>query len=222
MDPLGLMTRRGVLSKAAAVIAGTLSLSAFAIAPDWGSYSENAVPGAFWSQPRWVWLKRADTGEEIRITYWNDGALIDAAYRQLSWFLRDHRFQKLISVDSPVLARATLSGRLSRQQITPWALMDPVVLDILFAYSSWLHSYGLSRALVITSGFRHFITNEMTEGASLASWHPRAGAVDFFIPGVPVEQTARFGQWLAGGGVGLYRSKNFTHVDRGRVRSWSS
>ena len=62
----------------------------------------------------------------------------------------------------------------------------------------------------------------MTEGSVRDSWHTKAGAADLFVPGVPIEQVSRCGTWLAGGGVGLYRDKNFTHVDRGRVRSWVS
>lgn len=213
-------TRRKLIAALAAAATATC-LPAFAVAPDWGK-SPVGVSGDFWTQPRWVWLRRAGTNEEIKVVYWANGQLIPEAYRQISWFLRDRRFEAMLSSDSPVIAKAERSGRLSAAQKTPWALMDPVVLDILYCYSAWLAVYGLSRPLMVTSGFRHFISNEMTEGAALAGWHPKAGAVDFFIQGVPVEQTARFGQWLSGGGVGLYPKKNFTHVDRGRVRTWQS
>ncbi len=219
LDPQALMTRRGALGFAAACLAGATSLSAFGATPEFG-LSPQTAPGAFWSQPRWVWLKRADTGEEVRLVYWADGKLIPDAYKAISWFLRDRRFQSWMATDSPVIAKAVRDGRISPAQVTPWAMMDPVVLDICYAYGSWLQLYGLARPLLATSGFRHFLSNELTEGAALASWHPKGGALDFHIPGVPVEYVARFGQWLAGGGVGLYRSKNFTHVDRGRVRSW--
>jgi uncharacterized protein YcbK (DUF882 family) len=128
----------------------------------------------------------------------------------------------MIADRSPVIVKALNEGGLATNQVTQWALMDPIVLDVLYAYSAWLAVYSISRPLDVTSGFRHFLSNELTEGAALAGWHPRAGAIDFRIPGVSAEHSARFGMWLAGGGVGLYRSKDFTHVDRGRVRSWSS
>ncbi len=219
MDPLGLMNRRGFLQAAFGAAAGATTLGAFATTPEWGA-AATTPPEGFWSQPRWVWLRRNSTGEEIKIQYWADGQLNRQAHEQISWFLRDRRFENLLSNQSPVLTNALKRGELSTAQMTPWALMDPIVIDILYAYCSWLRVYGLLRPLEVTSGFRHFLTNLMTEGAARDSWHTKAGAVDFVVPGVPVEQVARFGQWLAGGGVGLYRSKNFTHVDRGRVRSW--
>lgn len=221
MDPLKLLDGKRAFLKAAAAVPLATCLSAFASAPDWGKTPQQA-PGAFWTQERWVWLKRADTGEEIRLVYWANGQLIPQAYENISWFLRDRRFEKMLASDSPVIANAVSLGRVTKQQLTPWALMDPVVLDILYAHCAWLNAYGLARPLMVTSGFRHFITNLLTEGAALASWHPKGGAVDFFISGVPAELVARFGSWLAGGGVGLYPNKNFIHVDRGRVRIWTS
>lgn len=221
LDPQSLMSRRGALLKAGACLAASSCLSAFGSVPAADS-SPITVPAYFWSQKRWVWLQRAATGEEIKLVYWANGAVIPEAYQKLSWFLRDLRFERMIAESSPVIGRALNDGRLVRNQVTQWALMDPIVLDVLYAYSAWLAGYGMSRPLVVTSGFRHFLSNELTEGAELAGWHPRAGAVDFTIPGVSAENAARFGIWLAGGGVGLYRSKNFTHVDRGRVRAWSS
>lgn len=220
LDPLALLLegRRGFLRAGIATALAT-STAAFATAPDWGK-QEKAAPAAFWTQERWVWLKHAVTGEEIKTVYWANGKLIEDAYQKISWFLRDRRFERMVASDDRVILSAIKSGRLSKAQITPWALFDPIVLDIAYAHCAWLHVYGLSRPLLVTSGFRHFLTNEMTEGAALAGWHPKAGALDFFVPGVPVEQVARFGTWLAGGGVGLYRKKNFTHVDRGRVRQW--
>lgn len=221
MDPQGFLSRRRALLGAVAAIAGATSLSAFGVEPDWGKTSIQP-PSSFWTQPRWVWLKHATTGEEIRFVYWADGQLIQSAYEQASWFLRDRRFEKMLKANDPVIKNAVSAGKVKAAQLTPWALMDPIVLDILYAHGAWLQVYGMPRALMVTSGFRHFITNALTEGAALAGWHPKAGAADFFIPGVPVEQVARFGRYLAGGGVGLYPSKNFIHVDRGRVRSWTT
>lgn len=219
MDPAGLMSRRGALQAALGCLAGASSLDAFSAAPPTGTDTLTA-PGDFWSVPRWVWIRRAATGEELKLTYWSDGQVHEQAHQQISWFLRDSRFEKLLSSDSVLISQAVKRGRLSANQMTPWAVIDPIVLDILYAYSAWLHVYGIRRAIEVTSGFRHFLTNELTEGAARDSWHTKAGAVDFFVPGVSTDQVARFGMWLAGGGVGLYRSKNFTHADRGRVRSW--
>jgi uncharacterized protein YcbK (DUF882 family) len=223
LDPAGLMSRRGALKAALGCMAGASSLGAFVTQPVWGAQAMPA-PDNFWSAPRWLWIKRSGTGEELKINYLNDGVLDNQAHQQISWFLRDRRFERLLkdteANKSATLTNALKRGELHRSEMTPWAMMDPVVLDILYAYSSWLNVYGLDRAIEVTSGFRHFLTNALTEGSVRDSWHTKAGAVDFFIPGVPIEQVARFGVWLSGGGVGLYRSQNFTHADRGRVRRW--
>lgn len=221
IDPQGLTNRRSFLKSALGCMAGASTLAAFSTPPVWGSELKAPLRD-FWSSPRWVWLRRAATGEEIRLTYWSDGHLHDQAYRQISWFMRDRRFETLINSNSPTISKAVKLGEIAQNQLTPWALMDPIVIDILYAYCAWLFAYGVPKPVEITSGFRHFLTNAMTEGAARDSWHTKAGAADLFVPGVPIEQVSRFGTWLAGGGVGLYRNKNFTHVDRGRVRSWGS
>lgn len=220
LDVGRVMTRRGVLQAAFGAAAGATCLQAFAVTPEWGA-DVAAPPEGFWSKPRWVWLKRASTREEIRLQYWADGQLNLQAHQQISWFLRDRRFEDLLTVQSPILTSAVKRGALSPAHMTPWAMIDPIVIDILYAHCSWLHVYGMARPLHVTSGFRHVLTNSMTEGAARDSWHTRAGAADFVVPGVSIEQVARFGRWLAGGGVGLYPTKNFIHVDRGRVRSWA-
>ena len=64
--------------------------------------------------------------------------------------------------------------------------------DVLYAYSAWLAGFEIQRPLEITSGFRHLINND----------YMTEGGVK--------------------GGVGIYPTRNFVHVDSGRVRSWTS
>lgn len=174
----------------------------------------------FWSLPRWVWLKRPDSGEELRIEYWRDGKLSPIAYQRISWFLRDLKFERMLKSDSPLIRSALKTGRIGQADLSPWMLMDPILLDILYGYSAWLAFYGVSRPVIVNSGLRHVLTNAMTEGAARDSWHTRGGAADIVIEGVPSASVASFGRWLSGGGVGLYVQKNFVHVDRGQVRTW--
>lgn len=176
----------------------------------------------FWTQPRWVWLRRANTSEEVRLVYWQDGALVQSAYWQISWFLRDLRFERMLHDKDRRIKQALDRGTIGPQHLTPWVLMDPVLLDILYAYSAWLSFHGVYQPLWLTSAFRHVVTNAYTEGAALNSQHIRGGAADIVIPRVDARAVANFGRWMAGGGVGLYASQNFVHVDRGRVRSWTS
>lgn len=183
-------------------------------------YSQGVID--FWANPRWVWLKRPESGEQVKLEYWREGQLNPTAYRQLSWFLRDLRFDRMLKSNSPIIRSALASGRIGQQDLSPWMLMNPILLDILYAYSAWLHFHGVARPVLVTSGLRHVLTNAMTEGAARDSWHTRGGAADIVVQGVPPASVASFGRWLSGGGVGLYVEKNFVHVDCGRVRSWKA
>ncbi len=176
----------------------------------------------FWSAPRWVWLTRPATGEQIRQIYWRDGQLIPSGYEAISWFMRDVRFDRMLKAKDRRIDKALDAGRIEREHLTPWMLMDPIIVDILYAYSAWLHSFNINQPVVLTSAFRHTLTNEITEGAVRDSWHVKGGAADIVIPSVPTANAAAFGKWLSGGGVGLYASKRFVHLDRGRVRAWKS
>ena len=215
---------RGLLV-AGGVAAGALSAPAVVMArsvhPPVGSPRGNSEAD-FWSAPRWVWLTRPATGEQIRQVYWRDGQLIQSGYEAISWFMRDARFERMLKAKDRRIDRALDAGRIEQAHLSPWMLMDPVILDILYAYCAWLHSFGIREPLILTSALRHLLTNELTEGAARDSWHVKGGAADIVIPSVPTANAAAFGKWLAGGGVGLYASKRFVHLDRGRVRAWKS
>lgn len=184
--------------------------------------SHSGSADAFWSAPRWVWLSRPASGEQIRQVYWRDGQLLQSGYEAISWFMRDIRFERMLHSKDRRISRALDTGRIESEHLTPWMLMDPVILDILYAYCAWLQGFGIHQPILLTSAFRHMLTNEMTEGAARDSWHVKGGAADIVIPSVPTANAAAFGKWLSGGGVGLYMSKRFVHLDRGRVRSWTS
>lgn len=207
-------------SLAAFVGASSLGVPALAHAISGSTSADPEANARFWAYPRWVWLRRPASGEVIRIEYWRDGSIDEQAHRALSWFLRDVRFERMLQTSSPIVRKAYDGGRIRREQLSPWMMMDPILLDILYAYCAWLSFYGVSRPLVVTSGLRHPLTNELTEGAARDSWHTRGGAADFLIEGIDQARVASFGRWLSGGGVGLYVRKNFVHVDRGRVRTW--
>lgn len=166
-------------------------------------FANTAAPGSmgpgvqphFWNQPRWVWLRRPATGEEIRTVYWAQGNLIQQEYIRLCWFLRDVR-----------------AGRSM--------YMSLVLLDMLYATCGWLAWHGIHRPVTTTSGARFSITNALTEGAHKNSLHKEGRAHDGLIEGVSLESMFRLGAWLGAGGVGYYPDKKFIHWDDGRVRYW--
>jgi uncharacterized protein YcbK (DUF882 family) len=148
----------------------------------------------FWSLPRELWLYRPATREQVREVYWADGQLVLDGYVKLCRLLRD------VQADAAVQ-------------------FDLVTLDIARGVYGWLRASGIDKPLIINSGYRTSHTN-VHEGGARNSFHTKAQALDLRIEGVSPEKVGRFGQYLAGGGVGFYPSKRFTHLDRGRVRTW--
>jgi uncharacterized protein YcbK (DUF882 family) len=148
----------------------------------------------FWSLPRELWLYRPSTREQVRAVYWADGQLVVDGYLQLCHLLRD--------------AQANVAVQ-----------FDLVTLDIARGVYGWLRASGIDKPLIINSGYRTSKTNSHERGAR-NSFHLKAQALDLRIEGVSASAVGRFGQYLAGGGVGFYPGQNFTHLDRGRVRTW--
>lgn len=157
-------------------------------------------PTDFWSLPRELWLRRpAGKGqprdEEVRVIYWADGQLVPEGYLQLCEILRDVQANQAVQ-------------------------FDLVALDIARGVYGWLRANGIDKPLIVNSGYRSPKTNA-SEGGVRNSLHMRAQALDIRIEGVRTQALADFGRYLAGGGVGYYPGKNFTHLDRGRVRHWT-
>jgi len=196
-------TRRATLKALCALPA--LACSSAVIA------DEFAPAAGFWQIPRTIWARRPESGDEIRATYWADGALVQEGYIQLCHFMRDLRMERLIATQQR-------KGLAVPKDWYHTAFVDIALLDILYAFNGWLRHHNLDRPLVFNSAFRHMVSNGRTEGAALNSWHIKAGAGDIVVPDVSNESVTRFGMWLSAGGVGYYPNKHFTHVDRGRVR----
>lgn len=167
------------------------------INPGW--LSPNDWRAALLNQPRSLQLRRGNAVETL--TYWTpDSGLMGDDYKRACWMLRD------------VQAKATV-------------YMDPVLLDVLFCMRSWLryhrHPAG-QRPLTILSGYRTRATNDRLEGAARNSFHLRGRAADIVIEGVAPAMLGEMARTIAGGGVGIYQSKGFVHVDTGAVRSWAA
>lgn len=178
-----LASRRNFL-KGAAIIPAMALLPPMAQADD------------FWNLPRELWLKRTQTGEEVRAIYWADGRLVPEGYHQICRLMRDVKAGRAVQ-------------------------MGIVLLDVLRGIYGWFEAHGVHKPLMINSGYRTDHTNTMTEGAARNSMHTLGKAADIWIPGVPTSYLANLGVYLAGGGVGYYARKNMVHVDEGRFRYWA-
>ena len=100
--------------------------------------------------------------------------------------------------------------------------MDPKLLDLICAVQAWLVYYGNDSPLSVTSGFRTQKTNSRLEGAARNSMHLYGKALDFRVAGLDIKSIASIADQFSAGGIGLYPSSDFLHLDTGGVRKWTS
>lgn len=149
----------------------------------------------FWAQPRRIYIQRRDTGEKANIIYHQNGEMNPEGYYKASYMLRDIRAGQMIYLDFKLL-------------------------DLMCAVQAWLIHYGSKSPLLINSGFRSRQTNSRLEGAAKNSMHLYGKAVDFTVPGFDPVGIAKIAAHFKAGGIGIYPTSNFTHLDTGGVRVW--
>jgi uncharacterized protein YcbK (DUF882 family) len=175
----------------AAVGAASAVVPAIACASQHQDWRVNAL-----NKPRSMTLVRPDSKEKISLTYWTPAGGWDLkGYQAACWMLRDVKYGQA-------------------------AQMDTGLLDTLFIMQSWLATYGYHQDVHILSGYRTKAHNDKLEGAAKNSMHLYGRAADIYMPGISPVLLSRMGQMLGLGGVGLYASRGFVHVDRGSVRNW--
>ena len=140
------------------------------------------------------------TGERLAAEYCCDGVYKPEVLRQINHLLRDFRVNEVKAIDVRLLdLLSSLNGELQTK--------DPY------------H---------VISGYRSPRTNTMLRvrggthtGVASRSLHMVGKAIDIRVPGVPLEELHKAAVSLKKGGVGIYPSSNFVHVDVGRVRYWA-
>jgi len=141
-------------------------------------------------------LRNLHTGEQINQPYWMQGEYLPESLSAINSVLRDHR-----------------SG-----EVYP---IDPGLLDLLSALRERL---GSRHGYEVISGYRSPATNGMLRsagnGVARRSLHMKGQAIDIRLPGTGLAQLHGAAREMKSGGVGLYTSSNFIHVDTGRVRYW--
>jgi len=140
------------------------------------------------------------SGEDLTVTFKRNGRYDADALKKLNHFLRDWRSQ-----DSTT--------------------MDPHLFDILWEVT---RDVDAKQPIQIISAYRSPKTNAMLRrrsahtGVARFSQHMLGHAMDFFIPGVPLEKIRFAGLRLQRGGVGFYPKSGspFVHLDTGNIRHW--
>lgn len=166
-----------------------------------GAIQNNILPiegsdqRSFWDQPRKIFLKRKETGEQAHIMYFSNGQLNQQGYDIACYLLRD-----------------------VKQNIK--TNMDIKLLDLICAVQAWLNHYGIGSPIMIHSGYRTPQTNSKLEGAAKESMHLYGRAIDFSIPNLNPTMIAKIASQFKAGGIGIYPSRNFIHLDTGGIRLW--
>lgn len=138
------------------------------------------------------------TGENITVTYKRNGRYDDEALKKINHEMRDWRRDEEVR-------------------------MDPRVIDVIWEVNREVSG---EQPIQIVCGYRAPATNSMlrrrSRGVAQFSQHTIGKAVDFYIPGVPLERLRIAGLRLQRGGVGFYPTSGspFVHLDVGNVRHW--
>ncbi len=147
---------------------------------------------------RTISLHHVHTDEDLTITFKRNGEYDEAALQKINWVLRDWR----------------------KNQATT---MDPQEIDLLWEI---YRDVGAKGPIHIICGYRSPETNAMlrsrSKGVAKFSQHTLGKAIDFFIPGIPLDVLRAAAMKVQGGGVGYYPTSGspFVHVDVGNVRAW--
>jgi uncharacterized protein YcbK (DUF882 family) len=152
------------------------------------------------NETRTLSFHHTHSDENLTVTFKRDGRYDEEALKQLNHYLRDWRTQ-----DETV--------------------MDRHLFDILWEV---YRDVDGKQPIQIISSYRSPATNAMlrhrsaNSGVARFSQHMLGHAMDFYIPGVPLEQIRFAGLRLQRGGVGFYPTSGspFVHLDTGSIRHW--
>lgn len=118
------------------------------------------------------------------------------------------------AIDS--VALADISAVLADSRTGTIHPFDPAALDFLWETGQRTGTRG---EFLIASGFRTRATNTAVHGAG-DSQHLRAAAVDVCLPSTQLAGFGATALQMRRGGVGVYTSQSFVHLDSGPVRNW--
>jgi len=147
---------------------------------------------------RKIRFRNFNTGEFINSVYWIEGSYVSEALKEINYFMRDWRQNKVKSY-------------------------DPANLDILSATQGLLDS---SEPFYLLSGYRTRKTNKMlsrmTDGVAQNSYHVKAMAADIRMRTRSTDKISKAARSFKSGGVGRYPRSGFVHIDSGPSRTWTS
>jgi uncharacterized protein YcbK (DUF882 family) len=157
---------------------------------------ENLQTAVADGETRTISFHHIHTKEDLTVTYKVNGRYDQDALKKINQVLRDWRESEPIQ-------------------------MDPHLIDVLWEVH---REVGGKEPIWVVCGYRSPGTNAMlrrrSSGVAQHSQHMLGKAIDFYIPGVALDELRAAGLRAERGGVGYYPSSNFVHLDTGSVRHW--
>jgi uncharacterized protein YcbK (DUF882 family) len=173
------------------------------IAPPPDLFDAQAIDLEFWIKPRVLSMVRPQSGEKVKVLYWKDGQIIDAAYQELCHILRD------------------VNGK-------AMAAIDPKLFETLWGTQAYIARFGIDQPLEILSGYRTPESNnrliEQGVPAARQSLHIQGKAADIRIARLTPDVLGGLVKSFRQGGVGFYYREGpkggWIHADTGLQRTW--
>jgi uncharacterized protein YcbK (DUF882 family) len=141
-------------------------------------------------------LENNNTGEMIKLTYFEQDRYISDALAEINYLLRDHQTDEIHTVDTGLL------DQLHDLQLT----------------------LGINKPFNVVCGYRSPNTNASmrrhSRGVARHSYHMEGKAVDIRIAGLSTREIRNAALSMGRGGVGYYPGNNFVHIDTGPIRTW--
>jgi uncharacterized protein YcbK (DUF882 family) len=158
----------------------------------------NIVQAAFsgFTAHKTLSLEHHHTGENLTLTYYEQGRYIHGALEEISYFMRDYHNGAVHSI-------------------------DPALLDQLYDVKLLL---GVNKPFHIVSAYRSPETNASlrrhSRGVARQSLHMEGRAIDIRMEGMSANTIRNAALMVQNGGIGFYPRSNFVHLDTGELRTW--
>lgn len=137
-----------------------------------------------------------NTGDKLKLTYFEKGRYIHSALQEIDFLLRDYR-----------------TGDVHR--------IDTALLDQLYDLKLML---GSNKPFDIICGYRSPFTNAKlrshSSGVATNSLHMQGRAIDIRLDGCDIRRLRAAAIAMRRGGVGFYPKSDFVHLDTGKFRTW--
>lgn len=141
-------------------------------------------------------FQNINTGDKLKLTYFEKGQYVHSALREIDYLLRDYR-----------------TGDVQR--------IDTALIDQLHDLKIML---GINKPFNIICGYRSPQTNanlrQHSRGVAKKSLHMEGRAIDIRLDGCDIRHLRNAAIALHRGGVGYYPKSNFVHLDTGTFRTW--